>query len=98
MQDVAAPAESLVCVYGAPLAELAPAPSGARQVSPLVPGSTALESIAAESLEAAIVAAGPPARWSGGACWPWRCGPCGPAARWVALALKERGGSRLGDE
>ena len=42
-------------VYGAPPPALAPAPHGAIQVSPLIPGAAALEDMASASLSTVVM-------------------------------------------
>lgn len=88
---------SSVCVYGAPPAELAPAPADARQVSPLVPGGSALESFAPESLEAVIMAA-PSGTLERRYALALALLTLKPGGRLTALAPKDRGGARLGAE
>ncbi len=85
------------CVYGAPLVELAAAPRGAPQVSPLIPGATALEDIAAESLDAMVVAA-PPGALERRYVLALALGALKPGAPLTALAPKDKGGARLGAE
>ena len=89
--------QALACVYGAPSAELTPAPAGARQVSPLVPGATTLEEIAPESLDAMVVAA-PAGTVERRYALALSLRTLKPGGSLVALALKEKGGSRLGAE
>lgn len=86
-----------VCVYGAPLAELAEIPVGAVQVSSLIPGSAALEAVDAESLSAAIVAA-PPGTLERRYVLALALRALRPGGRLTAMAPKEKGGGRLGAE
>ena len=85
------------CVYGAPPVELATSPLGARQVSPLVPGATALEEVAAESLDAMVVAA-PPGALERRYVLALALRALKPGASLTALAPKDKGGARLGAE
>lgn len=84
-------------VYGLPPPELAPAPAGAVQVSPLIPGSAALEDIAPASLESVTVAA-PPGTIERRYVLALALRALAPGGRLTALAPKEKGGSRLGKE
>ena len=85
------------CVYGAPSAELTPVPAGARQVSPLVPGSEALEVVSPASLEGTAVAA-PPATLERAYVLGLALRALKPGASLTALAPKDKGGARLGRE
>lgn len=85
------------CVYGAPPAALAETPPGARQVSPLVPGADALEDCAAGSLGAAVIAA-PPGTIERRYVLAHALRALRPGAALIALAPKEKGGSRLRKE
>jgi 16S rRNA (guanine1207-N2)-methyltransferase len=87
----------MACVYGAPPAALATAPAGARQVSPLVPGSEALESLAPASLSAAVLAA-PPGTLERRYALALALRALQPGGALTALAPKEKGGSRLRKE
>jgi 16S rRNA (guanine1207-N2)-methyltransferase len=86
-----------IAVYGAPPAELASVPAGARQVSPLVPGAEALEEIADGALDAIVIAAPPGAlerRYvMAGAIRALR-----PGGQLTVVAPKDRGGLRLRKE
>jgi 16S rRNA (guanine1207-N2)-methyltransferase len=85
------------CVYGAPPAELATVPADAVQVSPLIPGAAALEEMAAGSLAGAWLAAPPgTAERRYALALTFRALKAG--APLVAMAPKEKGGSRLGKE
>lgn len=85
------------CVYGAPPAALAEVAAGARQVSPLVPGSAALEDFAPASLSAAVIAA-PPGTIERRYVLAHVLRALRPGASLTALAPKEKGGSRLRKE
>lgn len=85
------------CVYGAPPAELAEAPAGAVQVSPLVPGARALEDIAPESLSGMVVAA-PPGAVERRYVLALALRALRPGAPLTALAPKDKGGARLRKE
>lgn len=82
-------------VYGFPPAVLAEVPSGARQASPLVPGSAALEE--ASGLDAAIMLA-PPGTQERRYTLALALQALKPGGLLTALALKDKGGSRLGAE
>ena len=84
-------------VYGAPPAELAPVPAGARQASPLVPGAEVLEDVSPASLEGMVVAA-PPATLERAYVLALALRALKPGAPLTALAPKDRGGARLGRE
>jgi 16S rRNA (guanine1207-N2)-methyltransferase len=85
------------CVYGAPPASLADTPAGAVQVSPLVPGAARLEDVAPESLSGAVIAA-PPGAVERRYVLALALRALKPSARLVALAPKDKGGSRLRKE
>jgi 16S rRNA (guanine1207-N2)-methyltransferase len=85
------------CFYGAPPAALAEIPEGARQVSPLVPGATALESLTPQSLAAAVIAA-PPGTIERRYVLALALRALKPGAPLTALAPKEKGGARLRKE
>jgi 16S rRNA (guanine1207-N2)-methyltransferase len=87
----------LTCVYGAPLADLAAVPEGAVQMSPLVPGSAALEDLAPMSLSAAVLAA-PPSTAERRYVLALALRALKPGAPLTVMAPKEKGGSRLGKE
>ena len=95
--DASAPPTLLACVYGAPLHELAPPPLGSQQVSPLVPGSGPLEDVAPQSLDAMVVAA-PAGTVERRYVLALALRALKPGASLLALAPKEKGGSRLGAE
>ncbi|MCR5876361.1 class I SAM-dependent methyltransferase [Phenylobacterium sp. J426] len=84
-------------VYGQPLPELALAPPGAVQVSPLVPGSAALDEIPPGSVEAMVVAA-PPGTIERRYVLALALRALRPGGALTALAPKEKGGSRIGKE
>jgi 16S rRNA (guanine1207-N2)-methyltransferase len=85
------------CVYGAPPAALAEVPRGAVQVSPLAPGSEALEALAPASLAGAVVAA-PPGTVERRYVLARLLQALSPGAPLIALAPKEKGGARLRKE
>ena len=87
----------MFCVYGSPLSELADVASGAVQVSPLVPGSQALEDMAPGSLSGAVVAA-PPGTMERRYGLALALRALTPGAPLTALAPNEKGGSRLSKE
>jgi len=89
--------DPVAIVYGQPPADLAEAPAGAVQVSPLVPGAAALEGLAAESLLSALVQA-PPGTVERRFVLAQTLRALKPGAPLTALALKEKGGSRLKKE
>ena len=84
-------------VYGLPPAELAEADAGARQVSPLIPGSDRLEDVAPGTLAHATVLA-PSGTIERRYVLALTLRALAPGASLVALAPKERGGARLGKE
>ncbi|WP_174300806.1 class I SAM-dependent methyltransferase [Caulobacter sp. S45] len=94
---VALQENDISCVYGAPLRELAPTAPGARQISPLFPGAAALEEVAAESLDAVVVAA-PPGSLERRYVLALALQALKPGAELTALAPKDKGGARLGGE
>lgn len=85
------------CVYGAPLPELADVPLGAAQVSPLAPGAARLEDIDPQSLDLAVIAA-PPGTVERRYALALALRALKPGAPLIAMAPKEKGGSRLGKE
>jgi 16S rRNA (guanine1207-N2)-methyltransferase len=87
----------LIAVYGRPPVELADLPAAAVQVSPLIPGSEALEAVADGSLEAAVVLT-PPGTEERRAVLAHALRALGPGGRLTALAPKDKGGSRLAKE
>lgn len=84
-------------LYGLPPADLAALPEGAAQVSPLIPGSARLEDAAEASLEAAVLLA-PPGTMERRYALALAIRALRPGARLVALAPKDKGGSRLAKE
>ncbi len=85
------------CVYGAPPSALADVPSGAVQVSPLVPGAKALETIRPASLAGAVIAA-PPGAIERRYVLALALRALKPGAPLIAMAPKEKGGARLRKE
>lgn len=81
-------------VYGAPPYNLVDVPTGAVQVSPILPGSTALESLAEASLDEAVVAA-PPGTAERDYALAQALRVLKPGGRLTAFAPKDKGGSRL---
>jgi 16S rRNA (guanine1207-N2)-methyltransferase len=84
-------------IYGAPPADLAKAPAGAVQVSPLIPGSTPLEGLAAGSLDGMVMAA-PPGTIERRYAMAQALRALKPGAPLTVLAPKDKGGSRIGRE
>jgi 16S rRNA (guanine1207-N2)-methyltransferase len=84
-------------VYGLPPVDLAEVPGDAVQVSPLIPGAARLEDLAANSLDAATVLA-PPGTVERRYVLAHLLRALGPGGRMVALAPKDRGGTRLRKE
>lgn len=97
MRRFALPSVPHSCVYGAPLAALADVPAGAVQVSPLAPGAVAIEALEAESLDEAVVAA-PPGTLERRYALALILRALKPGAPLMAMAPKEKGGARLGQE
>ena len=89
--------DDLTYVYGAPPLELATVPAGAVQVSPLIPGAAALEDAAPNSL-ASVVMAAPPGTGERRYALALALRALKPGGTLVAMAPKEKGGSRLGKE
>lgn len=87
----------MIGVYGSPLAELVSTPPGAVQLSPLIPGSEALDAIPSTSLGEAVALA-PPGTEERRAVLAHLLRALAPGAPLLALAPKDRGGSRLGKE
>ena len=81
-------------VYGTPPYNLVDVPIGALQVSPILPGSTALESLAAASLDEAVIAA-PPGTAERDYALAQALRVLKPGGRLTAFAPKDKGGSRL---
>src|SRR5437762_1955177 len=84
-------------VYGAPPAELAAASPDATQVSPLVPGSAALEEIADATVERLVMLA-PPGTLERRYALAHALRTLQSGGELIALAPKTKGGSRLGAE
>ena len=84
-------------VYGLPPADLAEIPGDAVQVSPLIPGASRLEDLSANSLDAAVVLA-PPGTVERRYVLAQILRALGPGGRMIALAPKDRGGTRLAKE
>jgi 16S rRNA (guanine1207-N2)-methyltransferase len=84
-------------VFGAPHPDLAAIPAGAVQVSPLVPGSIALEDVARASL-AGMVMAAPPGTLERRYALALSLRALRPSAPFTVMAPKEKGGSRLAKE
>ena len=78
-------------VYGAPPMALTPMPAGAVQLSPMVPGSTALEALGDGALEAITLAA-PAGTTERRYTLAQALRALAPGGRLVALAPKEKGG------
>ncbi|MGV7031428.1 class I SAM-dependent methyltransferase [Methylobacterium symbioticum] len=91
------PAPITAILYGQPPAELIDMPADAVQVSPLIPGSARLEDAVPESLDAAILLA-PPGTLERRYALALALQALRPGGRLVALAPKDRGGSRLAKE
>jgi len=89
--------DSLFGVFGAPAAELAAVPAGARQMSPLVPDSVALEDVARASL-AGMVMAAPPGTLERRYALALGLRALEPGAAFTVMAPKEKGGSRIAKE
>jgi 16S rRNA (guanine1207-N2)-methyltransferase len=89
--------QGAICVYGAPPASLAPPPTGAVQASPLVPGAQRLEDIGPDSLAGAVIAA-PPGAVERRYVLALALRALTPGALLIALAPKDKGGSRLRKE
>jgi 16S rRNA (guanine1207-N2)-methyltransferase len=84
-------------VYGAPPGELASAPAHAIQFSPLVPGAAALEGEPPQSL-AAMTMLAPPGTLERRYAIALALRALAPGASLTALAPKDKGGLRVGDE
>jgi 16S rRNA (guanine1207-N2)-methyltransferase len=84
-------------VYGAPPPELAATPAGAAQYSPLIPGSAALEDVAAGSLPAMTMLA-PPGVLERRYALALALRALKPRGRLTVMAPKDKGGSRLHQE
>jgi 16S rRNA (guanine1207-N2)-methyltransferase len=84
-------------VYGLPPQDLAITPVGAVQMSPLIPGSAAIEDLAPASLDAFVIAA-PPATLERRYVLAMALRALRPGGELKVLAPKDKGGSRLGKE
>jgi 16S rRNA (guanine1207-N2)-methyltransferase len=84
-------------VYGAPPRELAEVATGAAQLSPLVPGSQAIEDIPDGALEAVTILA-PPGVLERRYILAQALRALQPGGELTALAPNDRGGARLGRE
>ena len=84
-------------LYGLPPADLAEMPEGAAQVSPLIPGSARLEDVAEASLDAALLLA-PPGTAERRYALALAIRAVKPGGRLVAMAPKDKGGTRLAKE
>jgi len=84
-------------IYGTPPTELAPAPQGGVQFSPLVPGSAKLEDQAEGSLTEIVLLA-PPGTIERRYTTALALKALAPGGVLTALAPKDKGGSRLGKE
>ena len=91
--------DTLFCVYGTPPRECAPKdwPADAVQVSPLSPGAAALEDMAAETLAGVLMAA-PAGTLERRYALALTLRALAPGARLIAMAAKDKGGSRLRKE
>ncbi len=87
----------IACVYGSPLTDLADVPAGSAQVSPLVPGSTALEHLPDASLDRFVIAA-PPGTVERRYALAQALRALKPGAPLIAMAPKDKGGARLKKE
>ncbi len=94
MTDLALPRPG---VYGHPPAGLVDVPDGAVQLSPLVPGASALEDLPPGALAEATVLA-PPGTLERRYILALALRALAPGARLTVLAPKDRGGSRLSRE
>jgi 16S rRNA (guanine1207-N2)-methyltransferase len=81
-------------VYGSPPVALAVVGAGAVQISPLVPGAAALETLADQSFDRIVVSA-PPGTVERRYVLAQALRALEPGGELVALALKDRGGMRL---
>ncbi|EIZ85324.1 MULTISPECIES: class I SAM-dependent methyltransferase [Methylobacterium] len=84
-------------VYGLPPVDLAEVPGDAVQLSPLIPGSARLEDLTEGSLDAATVLA-PPGTIERRYVLAHTLRALVPGGRMLALAPKDRGGTRLAKE
>lgn len=86
-----------VGVYGMPPSELMVTPAGALQLSPLIPGSAAIEALADGALDAAIVVA-PPATVERRYVLAQAVRATRPGGCITAMAPKDKGGARIARE
>ncbi len=84
-------------VYGAPPLQLATVAAGAAQLSPFVPGSTAIEDLQDSSLSSLVMLA-PPGTTERRYAIAHGLRALQPGAPFVVLGPKDKGGSRLGKE
>ncbi|MGU3665553.1 class I SAM-dependent methyltransferase [Methylobacterium sp. A49B] len=84
-------------VYGLPPVDLAEVPGDAVQLSPLIPGAERLEDLSENSIDSATVLA-PPGTVERRYVLAQMLRALGPGGRMVALAPKDRGGTRLAKE
>jgi 16S rRNA (guanine1207-N2)-methyltransferase len=84
-------------VYGAPPADLAQPPPDAKQTSPLIPGAADLAELEAGSLDGATILA-PPGTLERRFVLAQALRALRPGAPLIAMAPKDKGGSRLGRE
>ena len=84
-------------VYGSPIEGLRIDVAGAVQLSPLVPGAEVFEDLAAGSLDD-LVMVSPPGTVERRHAMALGLRALAPGAPFAVLALKDKGGSRLGDE
>ncbi|GEO97897.1 class I SAM-dependent methyltransferase [Methylobacterium haplocladii] len=85
-------------VYGLPPAELVDVPEGSLQVSPLIPGSARLEDHRPAAAPGPAVVLAPPGTAERRYTLAHALRALSPGETLVALAPKDRGGSRLGKE
>ncbi|MBB3996504.1 class I SAM-dependent methyltransferase [Aureimonas pseudogalii] len=97
MTNASPPASPAAALYGSPPADLADAPPGAAQVSPLRPGSADIAALADDSIGQFTVAA-PPGSIERRFVLAHALRALASDGRLVALALKDKGGSRLRGE
>ena len=91
------PSPARSAVYGAPPSDLVDVPHDAVQVSPLRPGSMALEQLPDGSLES-LVAAAPPGSIERRYMLAHALRALAPGGQLTVLALKDKGGQRLRGE
>ncbi|MCJ2135478.1 class I SAM-dependent methyltransferase [Methylobacterium sp. J-026] len=84
-------------VYGLPPVDLAEVPGDAVQVSPLIPGASRLEDLTENSLDTATILA-PPGTVERRYVLAQVLRALGPGGRMIALAPKDKGGTRLAKE